>query len=389
MKNNSPQNKMERLRSQHSRGEDLHRASRLFLSKILLSTVVAVLFGFVLFHYFYTGNMAILSADLVALMITALLLLDLFKRRNCVLTGHVASIAVLLFFPVYMHLNQNQDFGLLWLMFVPFVIVALNGWQVGVRYLLVFYAVVFSLAYYGIDHWQQSWSELSFVRLVIASIWGAMIAVVVDMTHSRLNEQIQLQRNKEQRYMQELQRLSTTDGLTKLYNRHYFNKVVVQKLAEYKNSELYLVFFILDIDQFKLYNDYFGHDKGDEALKKVAKTVRNYIRRREDLVFRLGGEEFAGLLFSENPHESAQWVAQMVQEIASLKIEHAPDASKPYLTISMGIHFIRLNQLRSFRTLYSMTDKALYQAKHLGRNQVVISQSEPSSSPQLLEQVNV
>ena len=78
-----------------------------------------------------------------------------------------------------------------------------------------------------------------------------------------------------------------------------------KKLKELKGSDLYLTFFILDIDHFKLYNDEYGHYQGDDVLKQVATAVHNYIKHQDDLVFRLGGEEFGGLLVTNDPAETS------------------------------------------------------------------------------------
>ncbi|WP_178862819.1 GGDEF domain-containing protein [Thiomicrorhabdus cannonii] len=328
--------------------------------------------GFAILHLILGKSPGIVIADSVAFLAVSALFWLLTQTRKAALVGHLNTLIGLLFFPVFIHFNQNQDFGLIWVFFVPFILVALNGWRIGLFYLSVFYAVVFTQAYMGIGNWQDGlWSELSFVRFVVSSLMGVLLAVVVDETHSRLHHALEMQNVKERRYVNQLQHFSNTDSLTTLYNRHYLNKVVDAKVKELQGSPLYITFFILDIDQFKLYNDYFGHPEGDKVLRRVAQTVKHYIRRRDDLVFRLGGEEFGGLLVSDHPHETSRWVAQLTEQVEALQIAHAPGALHPVVTVSVGIFSARMDGVKTFETLYRSADCALYQAKQIGRNQAV------------------
>ena len=143
-------------------------------------------------------------------------------------------------------------------------------------------------------------------------------------------------------------------------------------MDELKDSGRYLAFFMLDIDYFKFYNDHFGHQKGDEALKRVAIAVNEFMQRQHGLVFRMGGEEFAGILVTNTPYETSEWLAKMVAEVEALKIVHAPESGQSSLTISMGIYPSKVNDLNSLDAIYKTADLALYQAKNKGRNQAVI-----------------
>jgi len=344
------------------------------LRAVLVSGVLIVLnfvmLFFFLFHLFYTLNQALMVVSLVAVSILTGVLYYLRTHQNVYRAGHYATIAIVVFFPVYVHLNQNNQFGLIWLFFVPFLITSFVGWRLGLRYIGLFLIVILAMAYANIGVWEQGrWAELSFIRLTIGLLLGTILAMVIDMSSDELNKRIQKQRKKEIGYLEDLKKLSTTDGLTELYNRHYFNEVLEKKLEELQDSNLYLTFFILDIDHFKLYNDYFGHQKGDEALKRVAQAVHNYIKRRDDLVFRLGGEEFGGLIITDNPQETSVWIAGLTGEVKSLHIAHAKEVREPYLTISIGIYSSQIKDMEAIRHLYKTADDALYQAKENGRDQ--------------------
>jgi diguanylate cyclase (GGDEF)-like protein len=354
-----------------------HYVFRLMLIITILVLEAVLLLLFVLFHLFYTGNLQTVIINLVGFIAISYLLYDIRKRHDIRLSGHFGSLVIVLFFPVYIHFNENKDFGLIWVFFMPFIIVSFVGWKMSLRYLAVFYMTTLSMAFLNIGEWQNGqWTALSFIRLTMGLLLGTMLAMLMDMSQAQLNKHIKGQRRKEVGYLTELKRLSTTDALTSLYNRRHFNDVLRQKVGELKDSDLYLTFFILDIDHFKLYNDCFGHQKGDEALQKVASAVHHYIKRQNDLVFCLGGEEFGGLLVSEDPQTTALWVAKLTQAVESLHILHAPEASEKYLTISIGVFSAKVSDLNTIDCLYRIADKALYQAKHKGRNQSVIMDSK-------------
>ena len=352
-------------------------AFRQLLSAALMVLMATTLIGFVILHASVTGLYSNVIVNGIGVVLTLTLLYRLHQTKKMGLIGHVMTVVIISYFPVFTYLNQAQAYSLIWIFFVPFVIIALVGRKFGLAYLAVFFAILFSMTFMGIDYWDNDeWHELSFLRFVVASLLGVLFALVMDIANTDLNKRIHLQRLKELRYNKELRRLSTVDALTEVYNRHYFKEVFENRIKEFKDTELYLTFFILDIDHFKLYNDEFGHQQGDEALQKVAKAIHDYIKRQDDLVFRLGGEEFGGLLVTSDPKETSSWVARLKNEIEALKIVHAASSPEKYLTISIGVFSAKVKNLETITCLYRIADKALYKAKHQGRNQAVIVNAE-------------
>ena len=352
-------------------------AFRQLLSAALMVMMAGTLLGFVVLHASVTGVYFNVIVNGIGLILILALLYRLHQTKQMGLIGHGMAIVIICFFPVFTYLNQAQAYSLVWIFFVPFVIMALVGRKSALVYLTFLFAILFSMTYLGIDHWDnKEWDQFSYLRFVVASLLGVLLALVMDVANTDLNKRIHLQRLKERRYNKELRRLSTIDALTQVYNRHYFKEVFEQKVSKFKDTELYLTFFILDIDHFKLYNDEFGHQQGDEALQKVAKAIHNYIKRQDDSVFRLGGEEFGGLLVTSDPKETSSWVAQLKNEIEALNITHAADAPEKYLTISLGVFSAKVKSLETITCLYRIADKALYKAKHQGRNQAVIVDAE-------------
>jgi diguanylate cyclase (GGDEF)-like protein len=171
-----------------------------------------------------------------------------------------------------------------------------------------------------------------------------------------------------QNKQRELQRLTRLDGLTGLYNRSTFVEVSRQELARAKRQASNTTILLLDLDFFKRVNDTWGHPAGDAVLKNVAFIANNTVRAT-DLVGRLGGEEFI-ILLPNISLEAARGLAEKLR--ANIERHPTPwESSVIKTTISIGLASTTAAENRDFDLLYTAADKALYQAKERGRNQVV------------------
>ena len=168
----------------------------------------------------------------------------------------------------------------------------------------------------------------------------------------------------------ELQRLSTTDGLTGIANRRMFDELSIREWRRCERMKKPIALVMLDIDSFKLFNDHYGHQMGDECLRSVAGQVARAAPRAADLAARYGGEEFA-LVLGETDADGARWVAENVrQHVADLGISHVTPARR--VTISCGVVSVLPQSGYSFETLLRSADRALYQAKKNGRDTVAV-----------------
>jgi len=168
-----------------------------------------------------------------------------------------------------------------------------------------------------------------------------------------------------------LERLSITDQLTGLYNRRHFNHIFSQEFSIAKREQKSVIFVILDIDFFKNYNDFYGHPAGDRTLAQVSSTLSLALKRANDYIFRLGGEEF-GILFSGADIEKTDYFLNLLkQSIENLHIEHEKNKVSSFLTISVGAYFLEPNDIVTLEEFYQKADDALYEAKQK-RNDVVI-----------------
>lgn len=166
-----------------------------------------------------------------------------------------------------------------------------------------------------------------------------------------------------------LEILAIEDTLTGVYNRRYFNKIIEKELRRTKRENLNLCLLSIDIDNFKKYNDTFGHPKGDDVLVKVAQTLKAFASRSTDYVFRMGGEEFSILFSGLDLDKSLEFSNELVKKIENLQIEHNENK---VVTISAGLVCMNANDILNEEELYRFSDVALYDAKANGKNQVVL-----------------
>ncbi|MGG7446241.1 GGDEF domain-containing protein [Kosakonia oryzendophytica] len=173
------------------------------------------------------------------------------------------------------------------------------------------------------------------------------------------------------RLMQErktLNDLSMLDPLTGLYNRRGLQHKLDNLLAV-DDSPRYVL--LLDIDHFKAYNDHYGHMMGDQALIRVSAALRNAVRSR-DIVARFGGEEFMILINNAEQEDARRTAERIRQQVYDLKIPHMFNESvATNVTVSIGIAPLLGNDIDAS---LSRADKALYEAKHMGRNNILVSE---------------
>ncbi|MFT5701872.1 MAG: diguanylate cyclase (GGDEF)-like protein/PAS domain S-box-containing protein [Desulforhopalus sp.] len=168
-----------------------------------------------------------------------------------------------------------------------------------------------------------------------------------------------------------IEELSITDELTGLYNRRFFNLMIVKELGRARREQKNIVFAMLDIDFFKQYNDNYGHQKGDVVLKEVAKVMGTMLSRGSDYCFRLGGEEFGVLFISQESSDSFEFIDSIREKIEERALEHKWSEVASVITVSIGMLTIEPGDSVSVDTVYRIADKALYAAKNEGRNRVV------------------
>lgn len=172
---------------------------------------------------------------------------------------------------------------------------------------------------------------------------------------------------------EKLTQLTLVDSLTGLSNRRKFDESLAYHWQLCRRSDSPLSFLIIDIDYFKRYNDTLGHPAGDKCLKQVAELLTQTVSRQTDIVTRLGGEEF-GILMPDTNKFGAVYIAQQIHDkINTVQFPHPDSPVASYLTLSMGLETLKpSDDTIPSSDLFERADKALYQAKHEGRNRIKI-----------------
>ncbi|MBY6187500.1 GGDEF domain-containing protein [Marinobacter hydrocarbonoclasticus] len=206
------------------------------------------------------------------------------------------------------------------------------------------------------------WQELAV--LIIALYLGLAARRQINLW-MRMS-QAQLRQNK--RLLEKFRTLSNQDPLTGLANRRYFDQRLSQAVSDAKRSKNAFCLILLDVDYFKLYNDHFGHQAGDDCLRTVAQILRQASRRQSDTLARFGGEEFV-LLLPNTDKRGAQRLAEEIEtRLRESDLEHPESGISSRVTLSQGI--AQWHPGLSGEALLHQADKAMYEAKLSGRNAI-------------------
>jgi diguanylate cyclase (GGDEF)-like protein len=180
-------------------------------------------------------------------------------------------------------------------------------------------------------------------------------------------------------HAESLRARSYVDGLTGIANRRYFDVALDRELRRAQRIKGALSLLLTDIDSFKAYNDHFGHQAGDTCLSAVAQALAARLKRPADVAARYGGEEFAAILPDTDAAQARQLAENIRAYVASLNLPHAPGAVRPYVTLSIGVASLDKGRLIDAAALIEAADKALYAAKHGGRNRVMVDPGSPDT----------
>lgn len=178
-------------------------------------------------------------------------------------------------------------------------------------------------------------------------------------------------RRKLERANKRLERVSSLDGLTEINGRRVFDAKIIELLRAAKRLHTSISVLMLDIDNFKLYNDTYGHLEGDEVLKQVARIFRKNMDEESGLSARFGGEEFIGACLGLSLTESENLGNRIRQDIYNLGIEHGKSETG-VVTVSVGVSVALSADEYNKSCMMRVADECLYQAKNTGKNKVII-----------------
>jgi diguanylate cyclase (GGDEF)-like protein len=164
--------------------------------------------------------------------------------------------------------------------------------------------------------------------------------------------------------------LAQHDALTGTKNRRVFDEHLARLWQQAIEDGRAIAIVLLDVDHFKAYNDRYGHQAGDQTLRRIAQAVQTFVRRPLDVLARYGGEEFAAILYDVEGNQAKDIADRIRRAVAELAIEHRGSRTSACVTISVGVAVIEPTIERNPRGALQLADQALYEAKVRGRNRV-------------------
>jgi len=206
------------------------------------------------------------------------------------------------------------------------------------------------------------------IHFAAAAFIIVYMPMILLLTKSIYNDQLEniLMNESLQNSVNELHTLSITDSLTNIYNRRYFFDVAQNNITLSKRNKTPLTLLMIDIDYFKNVNDTYGHQAGDIVLISLTKKLKNSIRE-SDILARVGGEEFAILLYNTSHSDAKNIAEKLRQNVEDMHITYE-DVVIP-ISVSIGIGKLDKDNT-SIEALYKEADNNLYKAKENGRNRV-------------------
>ena len=346
---------------------------RIIMINSMLILAIIVFFIFTYTNLFVIYDPIIALMDFLSALASIYALYRLRKNRNVPQAAFISVVVLIVFMISFTLKNENSHFGVIWSVFIPYFAILFNGKKIGLMLATFFYTVMIYLSFKGIGHWNEgAWEFIDFLRFTMSAVVLTYIIYMVEAAHEKADEELKKVRKHEEAILEELKNKAITDTLTGMYNRRYFKETIPKILKIAQRDEKYVSFFILDIDYFKNYNDYYGHQAGDEALKKVANALQSFLQRENDFVFRIGGEEFTGIVHIDRREEGKEWISKLNDYILNLGIEHlGSQLAAKKLTVSIGLCSKLVTQETDLEYFYKLADAALYSAKESGRNRLV------------------
>lgn len=332
------------------RGSNNFWRVRLFNTYLVLTLLVFgffAIFNFTVVNYYANG-----IADVVGLLLGLITIADYRINQKVERTSWFVVLNVMLLTLTIIMISPKNFGILMWSVFTPIFAFFLLGLRRGLQVTLFFYALLMAHLFSVLGTQVNTHMLVEFVAVSLA-----LCGVIY---YYELNREVTYDL---------IRRASLEDALTGLYNRRWFNARFEKEYLRSLRDQRPFYFFIMDIDHFKRYNDTNGHDKGDEVLCQVAEVLADNMRRAGDEAFRLGGEEFGGIISSGTLQEVTAHVEKIRRDIEALDIEIAP-GSGMVVTASFGLSETSPDERIRATEVYRLTDQALYRAKELGRNRV-------------------
>ena len=219
------------------------------------------------------------------------------------------------------------------------------------------------------DYRNKIITEYTIAFYVFSIVVLFMRHILLNQDEKRTTAERQLQKNNRKivELNNQLELLSKTDSLTGLYNRRYFDEMINLEWNRGLRSNHSMSCILFDIDYFKDYNDFYGHQEGDSCIKNIATLMKDSFRRAGDIVARYGGEEFIVVMAECNEEDAVAAIEHFQRELEKLKIPHESSGAGEHVTMSIGFYVQAPSRDESVEVIIRKADEALYRAKAEGR----------------------
>jgi len=333
-----------------------------FLSfSLVAQEIIAVLFAF---YSYQQGDMSTATFYLAVagLLLVGLGIHSIFDRPQLA-RALLAFLLIGSFFYLLVATSDNSTDSstLMWCLTIIPVLVGTFGY----RYSIIILSSVFSVAVWLLYGTPQimtppDYTDVSIVRFLSAYIVLSLFAIAMDISHSRsLNKYKDLSLRVDQ--------IAHQDQLTQLPNRHDMERRLEKKYQQYRLINQPFSILLADLDNFKFINDRYGHDVGDDVLHAIGILLGEPLRG-EDVVARWGGNEFLILLPTANAEAAVNIAERLRAQAGKLTMEAQGDT----LRISLSVGVASIDKCTGIDDLISTAENGLYQAKHMGRDMVVV-----------------
>lgn len=320
-----------------------------------------------LFNTLWANNIRFAIIDIAILLPILYALFLLRKKCDYRMASYISTGVLFVGYLAVIILMKGKDFSLIWsYFFAPFSMIILSA-RKGLYLSILFILFALFFTYLGVGSWQQgAWDIPSYMRFVISQIVMLYVIYAITDSNEKAQKRVEALRQRENAQLKLFEKLSITDPLTSLYNRRSLKEIFPREFYAAQRDNNYFAYLLLDIDYFKPYNDTYGHQKGDDVLIETAALIRQTCK----YAFRIGGDEFAGIIIDAERKKIKKKILSLQHMIEEMHIENRESPISPWLTCSIGVHIIQAYEY-DFEEIYSTADNALYKAKALGRNQVV------------------
>lgn len=333
----------------------------------------------------YYGAMYIIlqAAMIVFLIVFFKLGADISKYDTAISLAGICFAGMFLLWCGGISLLDQLTSGQITVYTVAVIAIAVTPYYKPVNLLIVYLInhgiFIILLPYFQKSHEILQWNYInSTTFLLIAWVISCMrYKKQVDVFSIRKllqQKNVQLQRvnNELEKANQKLERISLTDSLTSISNRMAFDKTIRTQWNSCKRYFIPMSLIMIDIDFFKAFNDNYGHQQGDQCLRKVAAALASCMRRSSDMVARYGGEEFAVIVTHMEQEKVLEYAEQLRKSVEQLSITHMYSSVAQCITISLGVHTEVPSEDSSVEKFIRTSDKALYEAKK-SRNSTAVA----------------